>query len=204
MFDQQPVGSLATRPIVLHSHEHPTAVQSLALQRELQVAFGQGLLRRRVALGLPIAAIPELDGPAAILALRDRALEIAIIQRVILDFDRQPLVVRIERWASRHRPGLEHAVEFEAQIIMKARRVMFLDDETAPLARRRIGSRRSVRRSWKNPASPGRSTTSFSRPCLFAFRPARMRRRANPAASSEPETPFQVPLFSANYTPVFK
>ncbi len=55
---------------------------------------------------------------------------------MILDLDREPLVVRIERGAARHRPGFEDAVEFQPQIVMQAGRVMLLDYE-APLFGRR-------------------------------------------------------------------
>src|SRR5207249_4978740 len=86
--------------------------------------------------GIPIAAVPELHSAAAILVFRNGAFEIAVVERMVLDLDREPLVVWIERGAARHRPGLEDAVEFEAQIVMQTRCRVLLDDET-PLARRR-------------------------------------------------------------------
>ena len=120
--------------IVLHPHQHPAAVQTFPIQREFQIALGQRLLGRP-AFGLPIAAIPELDGSAAILAFGNRAFEIAIIERMVLDLDRQALVMRIERGPSRHRPGLEHAVEFEPKIVMEPRRIVLLDHEARPIRR---------------------------------------------------------------------
>ena len=55
---------------------------------------------------------------------------------MILDLDREALVVRIERRPARHRPGLEDAVELEPQIVMQPRGGVLLDHE-APLFRGR-------------------------------------------------------------------
>ena len=57
------------------------------------------------------------------------AFEVAVVERMVLDLDRQPLAVRIERRALGHRPRLEDAVELEPEIVVQARRVMPLDDE---------------------------------------------------------------------------
>ena len=75
-------------------HQHPAAMELLAVQREFQVALFKTLFG---IVAVPGAAIPELHGAAAVLALRDVAFEIAVIERVILDLDRQPLVVGVER-----------------------------------------------------------------------------------------------------------
>ncbi len=88
------------------------------------------MLGRFVAFRHPIAAIPELYRTAAILTFWNSAFEIAVIEWMVLDFDREPLVVGIERRAARDSPGLEHAVEFEPQIVMEAGGCVFLDHET--------------------------------------------------------------------------
>ncbi len=126
VLDQQPVHPLAGP--ALHADQHPAAMQVLAVQGELQVAGCQALLGRH-ALRRPGAAVPELDGAAAILAFRDGALEVAVVQRVVLHLDRQPLVMRVQRRAARDRPGLEHAVEFQPQVVVQPGRVVLLDDE---------------------------------------------------------------------------
>ena len=142
MLDQQPVGALAPSPTVLglavplHPHEHPRPVQALARERELQVALGDLRVGRGVPLGRPGAAIPELHGAAAILAVRDRALEIAIQQRVVLDLYGQALLRRIERRPLGHRPGLEHAPPFEPQVVVQAGGVVLLDHEAERAAGR--------------------------------------------------------------------
>ena len=51
----------------------------------------------RIALRHPVAAVPQLHRAAAILAFRNGPFEVAVIERMVLDLDRQPLVVRIER-----------------------------------------------------------------------------------------------------------
>ena len=128
MLDQKPIGALAPLAIVAHAHQHPAAVQLVTVQREFQVALPKPLLG---FVGFPIAAVPELHGAAAILALRNGAFEIAVIERMILHFDRQPLVMRIERGTLGDCPGFEDAVELEPQIVMQAGRGMLLDHETA-------------------------------------------------------------------------
>ena len=133
VLDQEPVGALAAVAVALHPHQHPAAVQLVAVQGEFQVALLEAALG---IIGFPGAAIPQHDGAAAILVVRNGAFEIAVIERVILDLDRQPLVMRIERGPLGDRPGFEDAVELQPQIVMQARCVMLLDHEP-PLLRRR-------------------------------------------------------------------
>src|SRR5579871_6147920 len=54
---------------------------------------------------------------------------------MILDFDGEALVVRIERRPASHSPRLEDAIEFEAEIVMKPRGRVFLNHETQPCRR---------------------------------------------------------------------
>ncbi len=107
MLDQEPVGPFSSGAVVAHADQHPAAVQLVAVQREFQIALLVSPLR---ILGFPIAAVPELHRTAAILPLRNGAFEITVIQRMVFDFDRESLVVRIERGAPGHCPGLEDAV----------------------------------------------------------------------------------------------
>ncbi len=135
MLDQQPICALAAVAIIAHPHQHEAAMQPLTFQRKLEITLGERLFGRLVAFRLPVAAIPKHDRTAAILAFRYRTFEVAVVQRMVLDLDSQALVVRIERRSFGHRPGLEDAIEFEPQIIMQPRRVVFLNDE-APAVRR--------------------------------------------------------------------
>ena len=78
-------------------------------------------------LRLPGAAVPQHHGAAAIFAFRNRAFELAVFDRVILDMHREPLVVRILARALRHRPAHQHAVPFQAEVVVQPARVVLLD-----------------------------------------------------------------------------
>ncbi len=136
MLDQEPVGPLAPVAVVAHAHQHPAATKLVAVQREFQIALLEsffGIVR------YPIATVPELHRAAAILALRNGAFEIAVIQRMIFHLHRQPLVVRIERGAARDRPGFEDAVELQPEIVMQPGRSVLLDHEPPAPGRRYPG-----------------------------------------------------------------
>ena len=112
----------------------PTAVQLLSFERECQVTFRQALMG--IAFRQPIATIPDHHRTAAILALRNGPFERVVSNRVIFDLDGQPFFSRHEARPARHRPAFHHAVEFETQIVMQARRSMFLNHKgVASLAR---------------------------------------------------------------------
>ena len=76
-------------------------MQLLAIEGEFQIALLEAALG---ILAIPIAAIPQHDGAAAIFAFRNRAFEIAVVERMVLHLDREPLVVRIKRWPLGHGP----------------------------------------------------------------------------------------------------
>ena len=73
-------------------------MKPFALEGEFQLALCQGLLGSLVAFRLPIAAVPELDRATAILAFRDGPFEVAVVERMIFDLDRESFILRIERW----------------------------------------------------------------------------------------------------------
>ena len=87
MFDQQPVRALAAFAIVLHSHEHPAAVESATFERELQLALRELPGGIQIAFGCPVAAIPKLHRAAAILTRGNGPFEIAVVERMVFDFD---------------------------------------------------------------------------------------------------------------------
>jgi hypothetical protein len=47
---------------------------------------------------------------------------------MVFDVHGQPLLARNEARSFRHRPALQHAVEFQAEVIMQPPRRVFLDD----------------------------------------------------------------------------
>ena len=86
MLDQQPapaVAAAASGRRAFGSHEHPRALELVAIERELQVPFPK---RRRDVLdfGRPRAAVPQQDDPGAV-ALGDHPLELAVLDRMVLD-----------------------------------------------------------------------------------------------------------------------
>src|SRR3954463_5481998 len=109
--DEQPVVSFALLAVAAQADQHPSAFQPLAVHDELEMAFGDLLLRRAVADRLPSAAIPQQHRGAAVLALGDGPLEVAVVEGMILDLDREALVVRVARRSLGHRPRLENTVE---------------------------------------------------------------------------------------------
>jgi hypothetical protein len=56
------------------SHQDEAALQALALKDEFEVTLLQGFFGRPIPFRFPIAAIPEHDRAAAILAFGDRPL----------------------------------------------------------------------------------------------------------------------------------
>jgi hypothetical protein len=128
VLDQQPTWSLFALA-ALHTHQHEAALQPLAVEDDLQVALLQALVRVGPGFRLPIAAVPEHHRAAAVLALGDGAFEIAVVERVVLDLDRQPAVVRVHGQAPGHRPGLEGPVELQTEVEVQAGGVVLLDDE---------------------------------------------------------------------------
>src|SRR5262249_31796972 len=118
-FDQKPRLLLLPAPAV-HAHEMPSPMQLLAIQGESEMTFLVAGVR--VALRIPAAAVPNHDGAAAILSLRDASLECVVFDRMIFDVDRKPLLVRNEARAAGDRPALHHAVELESQVVVQAPR----------------------------------------------------------------------------------
>src|SRR5262249_54153032 len=101
-----------------------------------------------VAFGQPVAAVPELHRAAAVLIVGDGAFEVAVVERMILDLDGEPLDRGIDRRALGHGPRLERTIELQAEVVMQARRVVALDD-VAQLLRRRDSL---VARGFRGPA----------------------------------------------------
>src|SRR5262249_18200226 len=123
--DQQP-GVLAFTGAPMQAHQIPAPVQLLAVEPKRETAFA--IARLRVAFRIPAAAVPDHHRAAAILALRDRALEGVVFDRVILDVNREPLLAWHEARAAGYRPALHDAAELEPQVVVQAARGVLLDD----------------------------------------------------------------------------
>src|SRR3546814_11726810 len=86
--------------------------------------LGEALLG--VSRRLPLSAIPEDNGAAAIFALGARPFKIAIFQRVFLDVDGQPLFAGHQAWSTRHRPAPHHPVQPKPQLLIPTARALLL------------------------------------------------------------------------------
>src|SRR5262249_7259406 len=125
-FDQQPrVGALALART--NAHEMPAPLQARTFERELQMPLVEATMR--IAVRRPGAAVPHDHGAAAVLALRNVALEIEVLHGMVFGAHRKPLVADREARPAGDRPALEHAVELEAQVVMGAPRRVLLHDE---------------------------------------------------------------------------
>src|SRR4029077_6910990 len=117
----------------------PAAAQLFALERKVEMAFAITLVR--IAVRNPMAAVPDHDGAAAVLSLRNGPFESVVFDGVILGVHGKALLSGNETWALGHGPALHHAVELEPEIIMQASCRMLLDDEPVSLATRRVSAR---------------------------------------------------------------
>src|SRR4051812_46578427 len=97
------------------------------MEQELEASLAE--LAVEVAERLPGAAVPDVDVPAAVLALGNVAGEFGIGNRVVLHFDGPPLVGRVERGALGHGPAAQRALPFETEVPVQPSRGVFLDDE---------------------------------------------------------------------------
>ncbi len=111
----------------MHAHKMPTTVQFLAVEFECEMALGQAFVW--IVFRLPMPTIPDHDRPAAIFALRNRAFEFVVGDRMILNLDRKPLLAGHKLRSARYRPTFHDAIEFEPQIVVETSRRVFLYDE---------------------------------------------------------------------------
>ena len=94
LLDQKPVLTPFTGGLATHPHQRPAAVQFLAAQLEFEHALGIGRCRVGI-LRDPISAVPQQHRAAAILSFGDDPFEPAIVERVVLDLNREPLLARV-------------------------------------------------------------------------------------------------------------
>src|SRR5690606_686502 len=114
LLDQQPLLLVAAAGQA-GPHQRPIACQLLADQGELELA--RRIARRRVALRLPDALIPDDHVSGTVAALGDAALEAGVIQRVIFDVHGQALVARVQARTLGYRPALQRAVQLQTEVV---------------------------------------------------------------------------------------
>ena len=126
--DQQPVRfACALASATVDAHQVPASAQLLALERELEMALAI-LLHRVAALGDPAPAVPQEHRAASVLALGNRALETAVLERMVLDLDRQALFRRVEARTLGHGPAPQNAFHLEAEVVVQPGGRVLLDE----------------------------------------------------------------------------
>ena len=117
--------------------------------------------------------------PGAVLAARDLALEVEVLERVVLGGGGEVVLPGLLRQALRDRPGGEHAVALEAQVPVQAPGVVLLDHEprrsprragACPPARLGVAAKSRLRAVALRRPAPSRLTRGPAR-CRWAARP---------------------------------
>ena len=124
--DQEPLLVLPAHPC-----EAPAAAQLVAAELHLDepaLELGQEILGLRRAIA-PV--VPHDDGAGTVVVLRDDALEVGVLERVVLDVDGQALDLGPERRALGDCPALEHPGHLQAEVVVEAPGGVLLDDEEA-------------------------------------------------------------------------
>src|SRR4029079_518991 len=101
---------------------------------------------------LVVAAVPDLDRPSAVLALRDLALEVGVVERVVLDVHGQVALALAQRDAPGDGPAGEGAVALEAEVEVQPPGVVALHDEDRFVAPAR--TRERLRRPGRTALAP--------------------------------------------------
>ena len=143
LVDEQPLLALvvlergawrAARPTARADDREP-ALELLAVEPELQLAVTDRLAAvEGRGLRLPRAPVPDDHVTGAVLLGRDDALEVEVLDRVVLDVDGHPPRLGVEGRTLGDGPADEHAVDLEPEVVVEPRGTVALDDEPAGLA----------------------------------------------------------------------
>ena len=122
----------------VHPVDHP--VLAAGLEQDVLAAHALAVERDHDLLVTPLvdlegAAVEDLHRPGAVVALRDLAVEVQVLERVVLGLDRQVVALGVDGDALRDRPADERALVLEPQIPVHRARGVLLHDEPQLLAR---------------------------------------------------------------------
>ena len=144
----------------IHPVDHPVgavgAEQDVAAADALAVEGDHHLVLAPL-VGLVGPAVPDLHRARAVLALRDVAVEVEVLERVVLGADREVVAAGVRRDALGHRPRGQRAVALEPQVPVQGPRVVLLDDEPRGASVRRRQRRRMAREWRRSPVCVGRN-----------------------------------------------
>ena len=114
------ISQLRSSPSRLRGHERPLPFELAPVQDHGQRAIGA------LARDLVGAAIEQLHRAGAVLARRDVALEVGVLERVVFDVNRERALASAQRHAARQRPAHQGAVALQPQVVVQAARGMAL------------------------------------------------------------------------------
>jgi len=112
--NQQPFVALAA----FHADDGKFSTQLFAGKAELEIPARKLFFRAGVSQQLIGTAIPQHHAAAAVIALGNHALELAVFERMVFHHHRQALLVGIEGRTLGNRPGLQRAADFQPEIVM--------------------------------------------------------------------------------------
>src|SRR2546425_10240853 len=74
--------------------------------------------------------VPHDDFPRAVFTFRESFLEQKVIERVVLNMNREMLYLGIFAWSLRNRPRDQSRANFQSEVIVEASSPVFLDHES--------------------------------------------------------------------------
>jgi len=107
---------------------------------------------------LIFAEVPNDDFARAIVTFGEGSLEEKVVDRVVIDTDREALYLRIFAGPLRHRPRDKNGSNFQSEVIVEASSLVFLDPESesrGPGRRCRVGYDWGDHADKPSPASAG-------------------------------------------------
>src|SRR5581483_9559065 len=113
------------------AYQHEAAPQFFTLEAKFQFATRQLFLCTESALRRVRAFVPDDDFAASVLALGNGTFKRSVVEGVIFDLNRQPLVGGVHGRSLRHGPGLQHPVEFQTQVVVQASGCVLLHHKLA-------------------------------------------------------------------------
>src|SRR5262249_36204525 len=139
-----PVSDLEEDPllgITATPHKNPFTLQLLSVEDKMKFSFAPTLFGCFGIHHVVNAVVPDDDIACAVVSFWNDALEISVVDRMIFRERGQTLLCGIEAGPFRNCPGTKYTFHFEAEVIMQARRVMFLNDETVAVFLRDFAGR---------------------------------------------------------------